>query len=92
MIFEYECCGQKKDIYQIMECSADYVKPSGCKMQLHNPSEAYGMTIEKLKKTMNRVVTHQLILLENQPAQQIGNIEVTELTGANAISGHDQGR
>jgi hypothetical protein len=48
-----------------MESSAEYIKPSGCKMQLHNPSETYGMTIEKLKKTMNRVITHQLIILEN---------------------------
>jgi hypothetical protein len=48
-----------------MECSAEYVKPSGCKMQLHIPSEAFGTTVDKLKKTMNRVISHQLIILEN---------------------------
>jgi hypothetical protein len=79
MLFEYECCGQKKDIYKIMECSAEYIKPTGCKMQLHNTTEAYGTSIEKLKRTMNRVISHQLIILENQPAQMIEDIIVTEL-------------
>jgi hypothetical protein len=62
-----------------MECSAEYIKPSGCKMQVHNASEAYGMSIEKLKRTMNRVISHQLIILENQPSQMIEDIVVTEL-------------
>ena len=75
-----------------MECSAEYVKQAGCKMQLHSPSEAYGTTIEKLKKSMIRVISHQLIILENQPPHMIEDIKVNELLGANAISGHDQGR
>jgi hypothetical protein len=41
---------------------------------------------------MIRVISHQLIILENQPPHMIEDIKVNELLGANAISGHDQGR
>ena len=57
-MFEHDCCGKKEDIYKVMECSAEYLAPSGCKMQLHAPSEAYGMSAEKQRKTLQRVVTH----------------------------------
>lgn len=92
MVFEYECCGQRQDIYKVMECSAEAAKSNGCKMQLHTPSVAFGMSMDKLRKTLNRVITHQLIILENQPPQMIEDIKGSELHGTNAICGHDQGR
>ena len=73
----------------MMELSGENEKNNGCKMQLHVPSEVYGTTIEKLRKTMNRVISHQLIILENQPPYMIEDIIVKELTGSSAISGHD---
>lgn len=58
MMFEYDCCGQKQDIYKMMEVTAEHLKPSGCKMQMHQPNEAYGQSIEKQRKTLQRVITH----------------------------------
>ena len=76
-----------------MECSAEYLAPSGCKMQLHAPSEAYGMSAEKQRKTLQRVVTHQLIILENQPSQMIEEIKFQDgVGGSGSSSGHDQGK
>lgn len=36
----------------MMEVSAEHLKPTGCKMQMHQPNEAYGQSIEKQRKTL----------------------------------------
>lgn len=49
-MFEFECCGQKDDIYRVLEC--EQKTSTGCKTQLHHPNEVHGMSMEKLRKTL----------------------------------------
>lgn len=49
-------------------------------MQLHLPCETYGSNnIEHQRKTLKRVVTHQLIILENQLPQMIEDFKIKDL-------------
>ena len=49
---------------------------SGCKMQMHEPYSGITMDTEKERKVLDRVTTHQLIILENPPQMPIEEIKI----------------
>lgn len=51
---------------------------NGCKMKMHEPYSNVSMNIDKERKILDRVVSHQLIILENPPESPIEEIKVSQ--------------
>ena len=74
-IYEYKCCGETSDIYKVLNgCKGD----TGCETQLHGTSYIYSVPAAKEQKIIDRIINHQLIIIDN-PSNQI--IEKLALQG-----------
>ena len=51
---------------------------SGCQSIAHDASKGYNLTPDKAKKVCDRIVSHQLIILENTRNRYIDKIEIRE--------------
>lgn len=81
--YQYACCEQECNVVSILNQS-DH--ESGCETQVHEVSQTYNLDPGKEKKITDRIIAHQLIILE-----QTGNktIEKISIKDNNAPSGAD---
>mmetsp|Transcript_11001 Transcript_11001/g.16681 ORF Transcript_11001/g.16681 Transcript_11001/m.16681 type:complete len:232 (-) Transcript_11001:1499-2194(-) len=61
--YQYACCDKEMNVTAIFGSASDV--QSGCETQVHEVSETFGMEQAKEKKTTDRIIAHQLIILEN---------------------------
>lgn len=54
-------------------CKGDH----GCQTQLHGTNYIYGVAQNKEQKIINRIISHQLIILDNPLTESIERIELT---------------
>ena len=67
-VYEYKCCGETSDIYKVLNgCKGD----SGCVTQLHGTSYIYSINPAKEQKIIDRIINHQLIIMDNPTGQII---------------------
>ena len=60
--WKYECCGMK---YKVTDLINRNSFANGCQAVAHDATKGYNLTKEKAKKICDRIVAHQLIILEN---------------------------
>ena len=70
--YEYRCCDESVDIYQVLNGGKG---DSGCETQMHGTSYIYGLQKHKEQKIIDRIIAHQLIIMENPGGQIIDKLE-----------------
>jgi len=61
--YVYSCCDKEVNVTQILNQQSE--TSSGCDVQVHEVSQTYMMEQAKEKKITDRIIAHQLIILEN---------------------------
>ena len=61
--YVYSCCDKEKNVTSILNSVTE--QQNGCDVQVHEVSETYMMDATKEKKITDRIIAHQLIILEN---------------------------
>ena len=70
--YEYRCCNETVDIYKVLNGSKS---ESGCETQLHGTSYIYALPKHKEQKIIDRIISHQLIIMENPGGAIIEKLE-----------------
>jgi hypothetical protein len=73
--YEYSCCNNQVDVYQVLNGTKG---DSGCQTQLHETKYIYNVPKHKEKKIIDRIIAHQLIILENPTQAFIESIKLEE--------------
>ena len=75
--YQYACCEKEMNVTNILNGQND--APPGCDQQVHEVSETFMLDPSKEKKITDRIIAHQLIILENTGNDQyIENIKIRE--------------
>lgn len=61
--YEFECCSQTVDVYEVLNGKRG--STGGCVQQMHEAESCYQVDAKKEKKVAGRIISHQLIILEN---------------------------
>eukprot|EP00347_Sterkiella_histriomuscorum_P020422 403337867 len=85
-LYNYECCGKSYHIQQLLELEGRGL--NGCKMQMHEPQINATMNTEKERKTLDRLVSHQLIILEYPSSVLIEDIQNTDSAQQSPMKGN----
>jgi hypothetical protein len=96
--YEYKCCNDTVDIYKVLNGSHC---ESGCQAQLHGTKYIYALPKHKEQRIVDRIISHQLIIMENPGGQLIDKLEfngedstvtvVDESTQVQAVKGGGSG-
>lgn len=73
--YEYGCCSEQVSVYQVLNGQKG---DNGCLTQLHETRHIYNVTKAKEKKIIDRIIAHQLIILENPTGSFIESIRLEE--------------
>jgi hypothetical protein len=71
-MYEFKCCGETSDIYKVLNGSKS---ESGCKTQLHRTSSIFAISPNKEQRIIDRIISHQLIIMDNPGGQIIEKLE-----------------
>ena len=83
--YEYTCCNEQASVYQLLNGQKG---ESGCQTQLHECKHIYNVPKNKEKKIIDRIIAHQLIILENPTGAFIEAIKLEEkVKGGNTKDG-----
>lgn len=74
-MYEYACCTDTVGVEQVINGQKGH---SGCLTQLHETRSIYGVDQSKEKKIIDRIIAHQLIILENPMSSFIEQIRLEE--------------
>ena len=74
--YQYACCEKEVNVTQILNQNTDV--HNGCEVQVHQVSYTYGLDPAKEKKITDRIIAHQLIILENTGNKYIEKIQIGE--------------
>lgn len=74
--YEYACCQKEINVTQILNQKQE--QQNGCEVQVHQVSYAYQLDPAKEKKVTDRIIAHQLIILENTGNKYIEKILIGE--------------
>ena len=72
--YDYGCCDESVNVYQVLNGQKG---DQGCQTQLHETRSIYNVGKSKEKKIIDRIIAHQLIILEN-PSGIIDSIKLEE--------------
>lgn len=61
--YQYSCCEKEFNVTAIL--NTNHELQNGCEQQVHEISETFQLDPEKEKKITDRIIAHQLIILEN---------------------------
>ena len=73
--YQYGCCEKEVSVTSILNQSSEPL--NGCEVQVHEVSEAYQLESMKEKKITDRIIAHQLIILETT-GKYIDKIQIRE--------------
>ena len=83
--YEYACCQKEMNVTQILNQKQE--QQNGCEVQVHQVSTAYQLDPTKEKKITDRIIAHQLIILENTGNKYIEKIIIGEFHGKDKKEG-----
>lgn len=83
-MYDYSCCNEQVDVYQVLNGVKGV---SGCQTQLHETRSIYNVPKEKQKKIIDRIIAHQLIILENPTGAIIEKIKLEEKSKHGPVAG-----
>ena len=73
--YSHSCCDKEISVTAILnQCEIQ----SGCDEMVHEVSETYQLDHTKEKKITDRIIAHQLIILENTTKHCMDNIKIRE--------------
>jgi hypothetical protein len=72
--YEFECCNQTVDVYEVLNGKRG--STSGCVQQMHEAESCYQVDAKKEKKVVGRIISHQLIILENPSDKLLDRIPI----------------
>lgn len=73
--YDYTCCEDNVSVYQMLEGNKG---ESGCQTQLHETRYIYNVPKAKEKRIIDRIIAHQLIILENPSQSFIDGIKLED--------------
>ncbi len=73
--YEYTCCDESVTVYSVLQGVKGDI---GCQTQLHETKHIYNVNKAKEKKIIDRIIAHQLIILENPSSAFIDAIKLEE--------------
>lgn len=82
--YEYSCCNEQVDVYQVLNGVKGV---SGCQQVLHETRSLFNVPKERHKKILDRIIAHQLIILENPSGQIIEKIVLEEKSKGGTVPG-----
>jgi hypothetical protein len=82
--YEYNCCNQQVDVYSVLNGNKG---ESGCSNQLHETTYIYNVPKTKEKKIIDRIIAHQLIILENPDNKFIEGVRLQEKNKTGIVPG-----
>ena len=82
--YEYNCCNQQVDVYSVLNGTKG---DSGCTNQLHETTYIYSVPKTKEKKIIDRIIAHQLIILENPDNKLIEGVRLQEKNKTGIVPG-----
>ena len=74
--YQYSCCEKEMNVTQILNQNSEV--QNGCEVQVHQVSYTYQLDPSKEKKITDRIIAHQLIILENTGNKYIEKIQIGE--------------
>ena len=74
--YSYACCDKEVNVTSILNQNTEV--QNGCEVQVHEITETYQLDHEKEKKITDRIIAHQLIILENTGNKYIEHIKIRE--------------
>jgi hypothetical protein len=74
--YAYSCCEKEVNVTQILNQNSEV--QNGCEVQVHQVSYTYQLDPSKEKKITDRIIAHQLIILENTGNKYIEKIQIGE--------------
>lgn len=74
--YQYSCCEKETNVINILN-NSDH--ESGCETQVHEVSQTFNLDSSKEKKITDRIIAHQLIILETTGNKYIEKISIREL-------------
>jgi hypothetical protein len=74
--YQYSCCEKEVNVTSIL--NSNHQIQNGCEQQVHQASETFLLDASKEKKITDRIIAHQLIILENTGNKYIEKITIRE--------------
>ena len=74
--YQYGCCDQEVSVMAIL--NSETQPPTGCETQVHEVSTTFDLEQAKDKKIIDRIIAHQLIILETTGNKYIEDIKIRE--------------
>ena len=74
--YSYSCCDKEISVTAIL--NQNHEMQSGCDEMVHEVSETYQLDYTKEKKITDRIIAHQLIILENTTKHCMDSIKIRE--------------
>jgi hypothetical protein len=74
--YQYACCDQEVNVVSILNSTTE--TQTGCETQVHEVSTTFDLEEAKDKKIIDRIIAHQLIILETTGNKYIENIMIRE--------------
>jgi hypothetical protein len=74
--YQYSCCDQEVNVVSILDAQSDC--QTGCETQVHEVSTTFEMDPAKEQKVTDRIIAHQLIILETTGNKYIEAVKIKE--------------
>lgn len=72
--YQYACCEKEVNVTNILNMNTE--NQNGCDVQVHEVSQPYQLDGQKEKKITDRIIAHQLIILETTGNKYIEHIKI----------------
>lgn len=72
--YQYSCCEKEVNVTNILNMNTE--SQNGCDVQVHEVSQPYQLDGQKEKKITDRIIAHQLIILETTGNKYIEHIKI----------------